>query len=584
MAGGRTAPGVARWSLALSGVVAGLAALVAGGAVADPFAEIRSSQPPVPVEVIPHGSFGQDTLPPLPESLQRPGTLATSDRIAVREIRVEGSTVFSQAELDDITRPYTGRIVTLDELLAVRTTLTHLYVDRGYTTSGAVLPDQPVGDGVITYRIVEGRLTDVTLKGTRYFAESYIADRVRLAAGVPVNLKDLQGKLQTLLQNPLIRSIHADLRPGLHPGDGILDITVEENNPLEAGLSYDNGGTPGTGAYRKGASAADHNVIGYGDSLSVNVDELSGEHGANDFALSYTLPFTPWDTTLALGTSRTRSQVIVPPFDRLDITNVSRSYTATLTQPVYRDSEDELTVGLVGERRKTDSTLLGFGFSFDQGPHDGETLVHTLGLELNYVHRDLEQVVALRSSLTRGFGFLDSTENTTGPDGRFLTWLGQAQYARHLGWLDSDLLLRSDLRLADRTLLSSERFALGGMDTVRGYREALLTRDNGWASSAELRIPTTVRLPVPWLSDDEKDGMVSLAPFFDYGRSWNCIAEYGDLPRQLYSIGLGLVWRINDKSDVSIYYGHGLEAVALPKQNRDLQDYGLNFSVNLVAF
>ena len=62
-------------------------------------------------------------------------------------------------------------------------------------------------------------------------------------------------------------------------------------------------------------------------------------------------------------------------------------------------------------------------------------------------------------------------------------------------------------------LLSIERFAIGGRDTVRGYRENQLVRDSGVVASAELRIPL-------W-RDSLRRPLLELVPFMDYGTGWN---------------------------------------------------------------
>lgn len=123
----------------------------------------RSGLPPAPLkeefqpsERLPPSSI----LPQIPLAPQQPlvppsGAL----RLFVHDIHVTGSTVFSDAELADVTAPYRNRELTSDDLERVRLALTLLYVNRGYLTSGAVIPDQDVSFGVIVIQIVEGTLS-----------------------------------------------------------------------------------------------------------------------------------------------------------------------------------------------------------------------------------------------------------------------------------------------------------------------------------------------------------------------------------------------------------------------------------------
>lgn len=93
------------------------------------------------------------------------------------------------------------------------------------------------------------------------------------------------------------------------------------------------------------------------------------------------------------------------------------------------------------------------------------------------------------------------------------------------------MTLRADTQIAAHSLLSLEKFIVGGEQTVRGYRENLLVRDSGFIASLEFRIPIF----------PEKTGAsrLWLAAFSDYGRSWNKVTETPN-PDSISSAGLGL--------------------------------------------
>lgn len=91
-------------------------------------------------------------------------------------------------------------------------------------------------------------------------------------------------------------------------------------------------------------------------------------------------------------------------------------------------------------------------------------------------------ITACRSKSDR---LLGATINPSPPDGKFFTWSGQFQWAWRLPYWDSEVLFRSDVQLASEALLSLEKLPVGGANSVRGYRENQLVRDNGWLSSLE---------------------------------------------------------------------------------------------------
>src|SRR5690348_6257333 len=120
----------------------------------------RSGQPPGPLEEEfqrPY-SVPRPVLPPLPsippddESQKQPGTV----QVFVNDVRVTGNTVFSDAEIAEVTAPFKNRWLMTEDLERLRLALTLLYVNKGYLTSGAMIPDQDVRDGVVKVQIIEG--------------------------------------------------------------------------------------------------------------------------------------------------------------------------------------------------------------------------------------------------------------------------------------------------------------------------------------------------------------------------------------------------------------------------------------------
>ena len=139
-------------------------------------------------------------------------------------------------------------------------------------------------------------------------------------------------------------------------------------------------------------------------------------------------------------------------------------------------------------------------------------------------------------------------------------------------WWGSQLVFRGDLQLANDPLLSLEQYALGGLRSVRGYRENQLVRDNGFSASLELRIPVMRNL-LPL-------GQLEVAPFFDVGHAWNEGETEG--PRTLSSLGLGLRYQIPDRVLAEVYWGGRLRDVE-PRHN-DIQDDGWHIGVRIALW
>src|SRR3954462_9171257 len=90
---------------------------------------------------------------PPPPSPQRVPWLSQEPALLLRGVRFDGNTVLPEEELQRIAADFVGRQVSADDLQELRYRLTERYIESGYVNSGAVLPDQDVVDGIITYRI-----------------------------------------------------------------------------------------------------------------------------------------------------------------------------------------------------------------------------------------------------------------------------------------------------------------------------------------------------------------------------------------------------------------------------------------------
>lgn len=132
------------------------------------------------------------------------------------------------------------------------------------------------------------------------------------------------------------------------------------------------------------------------------------------------------------------------------------------------------------------------------------------------------------------------------------------------------LLTRFDAQLTPDSLLSPERFSLGGVDTVRGYVQNQLVADNGILGSIELRIPLTA-----------DPNLLQLTPFVDVGTGWNERAPDPD-PSTLVGIGLGL--RLLLDNSLSLRLDYGIPLISIDNKGDSLQDDGFYFSLRYQPF
>lgn len=530
----------------------------------------RPQPPPSPVlPIVP--------LPPEGEVPTRPGGL----RVFVHDIHVVGSTVFSDAEINEVTAPFKNRELVTEDLERLRLSLTLLYINKGYLTSGAIIPDQDITFGVIKVQIIEGKLTRIDVTGNRWFSSSYLQDRMELGVRTPVTLAPLQEQMQLLQQDRRVERVNAELRPGDEAGESVLNVRVEDRNPFHATIEINNYQSPLVGEMRGIGTLTDDNLTGHGDTLSVSYGQSSG---AFPIAYgSYELPLNRYGTSFSPYYRRYDFNLIEPPFSPLNIHTNTEIIGMSLRQPIYRTVNDEITLSIIGEHLFTQSFVFGTQpIDLFPGFQNGAATISALRFAQDWTHRTVDTVLALRSRFSVGLNVLGATINSNSdiPDGQFFSWLGQMQGIQQFGekLLGMQLLERMDLQLTNSPLFPLEQVALGGRYTVRGYREVTILRDNAFIASVEPRFPL-----IRWASGEP---MFQLAPFADVAHGWNLganrpspLAPVTQFPDTLASVGVGLRWNIlpKDRASFEVYWGQQLNHV--PKISNTIQDNGVHIGL-----
>jgi hemolysin activation/secretion protein len=497
--------------------------------------------------------------------------LREAPRVPVARIRFEGNTVLPEADLVGVAASYEGRTLQAEDLEALRVEVTRRYVAAGYLNSGAVIPDQTVVDGVLVVRIVEGGLAAVEVSGEHVFQPGYLEDRLRVAAGSPLNVNRLQEAMQVMLQEGAIERINAELAPGDVPGEAILRTRVREAPRLRVEFAVANNRPPNLGETAGEVRLSARNSWGLNETLAAN---YSLSEGNDEWGVSASVPVTANDTAVYARAGRTLGTVVEAPFDRIDLMSVYETAELGVSHPWIRALDRSLVTTLSLSRTRTTTYLMGEPFPINPGSDDGRMRVTALRPAAEWVQRDADRVLAGRFAVGLGLSAFGSTthDDPRLPDSRFVTGLGQVQWIARVDDGKGQVVMRTDFQLASSRLPSSEQFPMGGVASVRGYRENTLIRDRGITGSIEYR-RLVGRVPVPGLSSDPLDGAVQVAAFVDAGVG----KDVGGTSDSLASLGFGVRWAAGGGLDAFVYKG-------FPQRNEPggsnaLQDNGIHFRI-----
>ncbi|WP_204154259.1 ShlB/FhaC/HecB family hemolysin secretion/activation protein [Leptolyngbya sp. CCY15150] len=533
-----------------------------------------SLSPPIDLAPLPNPDSPPSPPPAILESPESSETdvpsdpnLPPSQTFNVTTIEVQGNTVL-QDEIAALLAPYENQVLTFEDLFEIRSAITQLYVQNGYITSGAFLPNnQDLSDGIVQIQVVEGTLEDIEISGLRRLRTSYIRDRLNRSSEPPLSQTQLEESLQLLQLNPLISRVNADLTVGSAPGRSILRVNLEEAPAFRAGIESNNYQSTSIGSEQISLNISHENLLGLGDRISVGYGLTEG---LDNGAISYTVPFNTLDGTIQLSYTTTESRIVTPLFRDLDIRSDAETFSLGVRQPLVKQPSREFALGLNLDMRRSQTFILNdIPFSFSEGPDDGESRITALRFSQDWIERGSSSVLAARSQFSVGLDALGATTNDIGTDGRFFSWLGQFQWVQQVS-PRLVVLTRFNAQLTPDSLLPLERFGFGGVDTVRGYPQNQLVTDNGILGSVEARIPVLAN-----------SATLQVTPFLDVAHGWNNQTLTPE-ENTLASVGLGLRWLATRNLVFRLDYG--IPLIRIDNTGNSLQENGLYFSARYQPF
>lgn len=509
----------------------------------------------------------------LPDLTQQPGRLGASNgtRFTLDRIDVAGVTILEMALIGGITSRYTGRSITQADLIQLRNELTALYVSQGYISSGALIPDQDVSDGVLDVRIVEGRLDGVVVSGNTYLTDTYISDRLGVDGSI-LNASDLQRDFQLLLEDRNVRRMDARLVPGSQLGSANIEVEIEEERRWDLAAFLGSDRAPSVGGVRGGFAGAYRTLFTPGDELS---GEVGITEGLVDGRADYVFPIGTSRWSGRIFGSSADAEIQDEPLSSLGAESRSWSFGAGVTYPIIAEPGKSLIIQGSIDATHVETELFGIPFDFSPGSVNGETDYTTIRISPLYNSFTNRRALSLGASLAVG---IDGEEALISaaviPEPQYWHLSADVVYVRLMSNAGRQIILRGSGRYSEESLYSTEKFAVGGLGSVRGYRKNALLGDRGLFASAEYQVPASELFNVG------EGGLFDPARFvfglFVDAATVDNADQLDPITDSISSAGLTVAWEINDNATLSAYWGHAFEDLPF---SDDFQDDGFGFQL-----
>lgn len=405
----------------------------------------------------------------------------------VYEYRVEGATLLPATVVEQAVYAHLGENKNVADVEKAREALERAYHGAGYLTVLVSIPEQKVKSGVVRLEVTEAPVNRLRVVGSRYYSLGEIKAGVpELAEGNVPHFPEMQKQLASLNRSG-DRRITPVLRPGKAPGTVEVDLKVQDQLPLHGNVELNDRQSQDTTRTRLSASLRWDNLWQKQHGLGVAVQTSPEKPDESKvFSANYTLPLASGNYLALYGVHSDSDVAVLDTFNVVgngDILGVryivplrgrgQLSHTATLGVD-YKDFDQ--TVKLTGGGDfNTPIRYMPFTLGWDGNWLD-EGRNTKLGLAFNFHVRGLvadEADFANKRYKGRpNYAYLRGNFSHTG------TW--------PQGW---GVTGRAGLQIAAQPLIANEQFAIGGVDTVRGYLESTALGDDGATLGLEAFTP-----------------------------------------------------------------------------------------------
>jgi len=483
----------------------------------------------------------------VPEGVQV--TYHVMENPVFKTLVVEGNTKVSTDKIKGIIDLPKDKIINLKDVNEKVRKVEAEYSKDGYilarVTDVRVLPS-----GELYVKVNEGIVEDFKIKGNTKTKDYVITREMKLKKGQPFNSKDARRSMQRIYNLGYFEDVNIKLNPGKAPNAVDVEITVVEMNTGTFGIGA---GYSDADGFLGMVSVGDKNFRGTGDKVNVRW-EFGGDSDNNkNYEFSYTKPWLD-DKETSVGLSI------------YDMTNEYADYDHNGDEIARYDKQrrgQELTFS----RRTNNEYVVNYltlknRDDIYKGVADGyEDSAQYFEVPDNLALQ--EQRRSENFGTTRSIGFtrtFDSRDNVNDPhegkrnsysvewaglggDFDFTKYSADLRYYYRMGASEDVLAFMVCAGFADGTMPLSQRFSVGGSDSLRGYKDDQFKGNSMLRSTLEYRVPLMKKV----------QGVL----FTDAGYAWDKNTEDAfDIGLMKYSYGVGL--RINSPlGPLRLDYGIG---------------------------
>jgi hemolysin activation/secretion protein len=436
-----------------------------------------------PVEPLP--SVGPERKPELIQRKSDPNAI----KVLVTSFEFQGVTQFSDAQLQEVVKPWVNKSVTLAELQEAADAVANYYQTQGRIAQ-VQLPPQKLTNGQVILKVLEAKLGAVKMRtepDARIkpdFVEGFVT--VNNESGKYIDTNSVERSLLLIKEIPGV-SATSELSPGDKDGEANLLINLEDTPLVNGKVDLNNYGSRSTGQSQAVGLLAINDLTGYGDQAL-----FSGitSQGSGYVLAGYSFPVSKDGLRFGLSASQLN-------YHNVGSFEPNGSFGSATVGSAY------LSYALHRSEGANANLLL----SYDQKTYMNRSIA-TSAISSNYIIRDINFGISGNryddwfggginsGSLTFTSGTLnfyadqyDAGPNTYGlytpTNFQKMTFMA----ARNQQIIPNETILNVTLtgQIANQNLDPAEKFYLGGVNGVQSYPVGQAGGSQGFLAIAELQ-------------------------------------------------------------------------------------------------
>ena len=459
---------------------------------------------------------------------------------AFTQLDVEGNTKISTADIKKMVDITKGEILNTKKVNEGARRIESEYSKQGYILA-RVNDIRLLPDGHLVVLINEGVVEDFKIKGNTKTKDYVVTREMKLKKGQPFNAKAARRSMQRIYNLGYFEDVNIKLNPGQQPNTVVVEITVVEMST----------GTFGIGAGYSDAdgilgmiSIGDKNFRGTGDKVNARWEFGGDDEYNKNFEISYVRPWIDSkETTMGVTVYDMTNEYV--DYNR-DSDEIARYYKKRRGQEVSfsRVTDNEFITNSITLKNRDDlyvKPVSGYTYQYFEGyDRDGTQQNAAVIAERQAENFGLTRSITFSRTLDSRDNLYDPHEGkrnnysvevaSFGGDFSFQKYSADYRYYYRQG-VDNVIAVNLGIGFANGDMPLSQRFSVGGSDTLRGYRDDIFKGSSMLRGSVEYRVPLVKKV----------QGVL----FTDAGYAWS--KDYDESNFELgsmkYSAGVGL--RIN---------------------------------------